>query len=37
MVRFVHQRIGVQPRVCHDSVDEVVYHSGDALYAVGLS
>jgi hypothetical protein len=33
MVCFVHQRIGVQSRVCHDSVDEVVHHGGDAVDA----
>jgi len=33
MVRFVHQRIGVQSRVCHDSVDKFVHHGGDAVDA----
>ena len=33
MVRFVHQRIGISSRVDHDSVDEVVYHSSDAINA----
>jgi hypothetical protein len=33
MVRLVHQRIGVHPRVCHHSVYEIVYHGGDAVDA----
>jgi hypothetical protein len=31
MVGFVHQRIGVQSWVCHDSVDEIIDHGGDAV------
>jgi hypothetical protein len=31
MVRFVHQGIRIQPRVDHDSVDEVVYDRSDAI------
>jgi hypothetical protein len=33
MVRFVHQGVGVQSRVYHDSIDEVVYHGSDAIDA----
>src|SRR5215467_1885580 len=28
MVRFVHQRVGIQSRVHHDSVDEIIHHRG---------
>ena len=31
MVGFVHLRVGVQSRVYHDSVDEVIHHGGDAI------
>ena len=31
MVRFVHSRIGIQSRIYHDPVDEVVYHGSDAI------
>lgn len=33
MVRFVHQGIGIQSRIYHDSVDEVVDDRGDAIDA----
>jgi hypothetical protein len=33
MMRFVHQRVGVQSWVCHNSVDEVVHHSSDVVNA----
>jgi hypothetical protein len=33
MVRFVHKRIGVQSRVNHNSVYEVVHHGSDAIDA----
>jgi hypothetical protein len=33
MVRFVDERVGVQPRVGHDPVDEHVDHGGDAVDA----
>src|SRR5713101_1699759 len=33
MVRFVYQGIGIQSRVYHDSVNEVVHHGSDAIHA----
>src|SRR6266568_2060073 len=33
MVRFVHQGIGIQSRVAHDSVDQVVYYGSNAIDA----
>jgi hypothetical protein len=33
MMRFVHQGIGVQSRVNHDSVYEVIHHGSDAVVA----
>src|SRR5260370_13887110 len=33
MVRFVHQGIGIQSGVYHDSVNEVVHHGSDAIHA----
>jgi hypothetical protein len=33
MMRFVHQGIGIQPRICHDSVDKLIYDRNDAIDA----
>src|SRR5713226_3370276 len=33
MMRFVYQGIGIQSRVCHDSVDEIVYDCRNAIHA----
>jgi len=31
VVSLVHERVGVQSRVVHDSVDEVVHHGSDVI------
>src|SRR5277367_1993797 len=33
MVSFVHLRIGIQSRIDHDAVDEVVYDGSNAIHA----
>jgi hypothetical protein len=32
MVCFVYCRVGVEARVAHDQVDEVIYDHGDAIH-----
>ena len=33
VVRLVHLGIGVEPRVAHDAVDEIIHHRGDRINA----